>query len=550
MTAEFRMEFQQFIVRCTEDYLIRYANKGLYKRALKELEKGAAVQYDLAENEVRCTLEDGTECKLTDTLAQCQCSCPAETVCKHVLISILYYREHQVADSAGAEPVASADFSWLLKLPLAQLLKSFTPLVVAEVRFRLKFAGEVEIREDSLLTVKLLQYNAEVSFTEERDPGKALCSLKQREGELCKLEALLRYRAQQGINDAPELDGLTETKSISPEFLKECASLLSSILRTGLARLPQTFAARLETMAVSAHSEALPNIERALRGIQGELELFFARHVRFSMTAFLDRLSELGLMIEALAQPLAAEQQEQLVGSFRSQYYTVPKLRLYALGADAWETRSAYRGITYYFFGLEDQAIYTYTDTRPVYYEGAEFNFSKQYAAYSPWLPGISMKQLSREQLEFSGVKVNGERRLSTAEGARLELVPRMRVEELDFGTLVPGSSQQERLQAETALFSGGKEQLAILPVARITETRFDPSSQQLVLTAELEAGEPLELTLPFEQDWAKAVNRLEQHAGLKLADPFLALVRLEGSRIQPVSFLKGQQLISLKLDL
>ena len=116
-------------------------------------------------------------------------------------------------------------------------------------------------------------------------------------------------------------------------------------VKTGLARLPQSHMAQLETLAVAAHSGNLPDVERSLRGIQGELQLFFNRHIRFSMQTMLDRVSKLYLALQVLEKErTSAYMQSQLIGSFRSKYYTVPQLHLYGLGADAWETRSGYRG--------------------------------------------------------------------------------------------------------------------------------------------------------------------------------------------------------------
>lgn len=299
----FEQKYRIFLELCTEDYLIRYANKGLYKRSLKELDNGVTVQYTWNDASVSCQLNDGTHCTLENTLDHWQCSCPSDNICKHILISILYYqREHQTEDtlnqgeaasSAELEPesvlVTESRFRWMIESDLAPLIKSFSSSLIEEVLFRLRYPEQIEVLEDSLLTVRLVKQEIEVSYTEEASLAKALCKIKQTAGNMAKLEALLRYRMQQGLDDTEAISGRVHDTTFSLQTVRECRSMLAGLLKTGLARLPQSYMAQLETLAITAHSGHLPEIERSLRGIQGELLLFFNRHVRFSMQSMLDR---------------------------------------------------------------------------------------------------------------------------------------------------------------------------------------------------------------------------------------------------------------------
>lgn len=591
---------------CTEDYLIRYANKGLYKRALKELDQGVQVQYTWNTASVSCQLSEGIKCTLYATLDEWQCSCPSENICKHVLIAILYDQRQQITENMGEDIVEvaqvakpSADihasspdyadpdtikeyelqtqdkfhqvneserldyglqshapeghvrFRWMLEADLTPILKSYTSTMVEEVVFRLRYPEDIQIMEDTLLTVLLKIQNIEVSFTEEPQLTKALCKLKQTAGKMAKLEALLRYRMYHGVDDTDALS----VRAYEPKFLlqtiQECRGMLAGMLRTGLARLPQSYNAQLETLAIAAHSGNLPEIERSLRGIQGELQLFFKRHVRFSMQTMLDRISKLYLALEVLEQgEIPVRQQSQLVGSFRSKYFTVPSLHLYGLGADSWETRSGFRGITYYFYCFDDGQIYTYSDVRAVYYEDQQFSFAEHYAAFTPWLPSLTFSQFTGEEVQFQSVKVNEERRISSGDGAKLTILPRTGVTEVDFGEyLIDISAALQREPDSIDLFTEPKERLALIEVARITEHSFNKQTQDLILMVENTEGARLPLTLPYSSDWQSMINRLESGFGSQKLEHFYAFVRIETRRISPISFLKGQTLLSLKLD-
>ncbi|WP_405156991.1 hypothetical protein [Paenibacillus sp. FSL K6-0108] len=575
----FEQKFRMFSKLCTEDYLIRYANKGLYKRSLKELDQGVTVQFTWNEASVSCQLSDGTHCKLENTLDHWECSCPADNICKHVLISILYYQqEHQTEDplnqgeeASSAElmpatgvddheevhdliapsPVTESRFRWMVESDLAPLIKSYSSSLIEEVLFRLRYPEQIEILEDSLLTVRLVKQEIEVSFTEEASLAKALCKVKQTAGNMAKLEALLRYRMQQGLDDTEAISGRVHDAKFSLQTVRECRSMLAGLLKTGLARLPQSYMAQLETLAIAAHSGHLPDVERGLRGIQGELQLFFNRHVRFSMQSILDRISKLYLALQVLEQEkVSAFKLSQLIGSFRSKYYAVPELHLYGLGADAWETRSGYRGITYYFYCFDDAEIYTYSDVRAVYYEDNQFSYAEHYGSFTPWLPNLTFRQFAGEEMQFRSVKVNEEHRLSSGEGAKLTLLPRTSVEEVNLGKYMQDVATvlAEDLRP-FELFSVPQERLAMIKVARVVEHRFDKQSQDLILTMESDHGETLDLALPYSSEWQTMIKRLESNYGAGTLEHFYAFVRIEQQRIYPISFLKGQTVISLKLD-
>lgn len=547
------------------------------------MDNGVSVQYTWNESSVSCLLSDGTLCTLESTLDHWDCSCPSDHICKHVLISILYYqREYQTDEVVtGQDMQAEADhsseatdnnsnsssiamdaeelitgdesrFRWMTESDLSTLIKSYSSSMIEEVWFRLKYPEQIEVLEDSLLTVRLVRQDIEVSFTQEPSLAKALCKVKQTAGNMAKLEALLRYRRQQHVDDEHVLSGRVYDAKFSIQTVRECRNMLAVLLKTGLARLPQSYMAQLETLAVAAHSGNLPDVERSLRGIQGELELFFNRHIRFSMQTMLDRVSKLYLALQVLEQErTSAYMQSQLIGSFRSKYYTVPQLHLYGLGADAWETRSGYRGITYYFYCFEDAEIYTYSDVRAVYYEDNSFSYAEHYGAFTPWLTNVTFRQFAGEELQFQTVKVNNDRRLSSGESAKLELMPRTKVEDVNLGKYmqdVPSLFLEDSRAFE--LFTNPKERLAILRVARIVDHSFDKRTQQLILTIETEEGELLHLTLPYSMDWKMMIQRLESGYGAASLEHFYAFVRMEQNKFYPISFLKGLRVISLKLDI
>ncbi|NGZ77387.1 hypothetical protein [Saccharibacillus alkalitolerans] len=653
--------FRRLTALCTEDYLIRYANKGLYNRALKDMEKGTTAEYAFGTDEVTCTLDDGTVCVLTDSIERFDCSCPSDKICKHVLIGILYYARRQggaaaaggeaAANSAlpepdgsgsvsgakkesekpgaGAEEAGNAalpepdgsgsvsgakkeseksaagteeagaaaedsgqgkdavrgaaadaseasaetvqadgelsagsaaepadelpkpDFGWLLEREISELIAPFNASRVEEAAFRLRYREELNVDEGSLLVVRMNRSGVEVAFTDAGDVSRALCAVPGADGEMYKLEALLRYRASRGLRDEDALAGQLSPVAPPPELLREFRESVRALLGSGLARLPHSFAARFELLAIAARSGGLPNLEREARGIHGELELFFARHIRFSGRALLSRLTRVALMLEALERDIGPARRAQLAGRFRSRYYTVPRLDLYALGAEPWETRSGYRGITYYFYCAEDDGVYTYTQARPAYYEGAEFSFSRHYRERSPWKPELTLKAASASMLSFRSVKVSADGRLSSGGSPVLALPERPPVEAFDFGSLAAGGfAELAQERGRDSLFGAPARSLKLLKASAVEGCAYDRAAQALKLTIAGAAGDRLELTLPYHADWKTAINRLESGRGLPDAGEFYVFASIEEDAVHPISFLQGDGQINLKLDL
>ena len=50
---------------------------------------------------------------------------------------------------------------------LSTLIQSYSSSMIEEVWFRLKYPEQIEVLEDSLLTVRLVRQDIEVSFTQE-----------------------------------------------------------------------------------------------------------------------------------------------------------------------------------------------------------------------------------------------------------------------------------------------------------------------------------------------------------------------------------------------
>ncbi len=98
------------LLALTADDLALLANRGIVKRAQQELASGA-LSYSLSEDNrgsVDAHWSDGVECRLPagKALGEARCSCPATTLCRHIVRSVLAYQRQvastEVTPSQGA----------------------------------------------------------------------------------------------------------------------------------------------------------------------------------------------------------------------------------------------------------------------------------------------------------------------------------------------------------------------------------------------------------------------------------------------------------------
>lgn len=550
--ADFKTDFHRFIALCNEEYLIQYANKGIYNRSLKDMEKGISVSYEFGDDFVECALSDDSVCRLHADISRFSCSCPSDKICKHVLIAIVYYRENMLSSDIPSQEVESyqPDFGWLLRVTPEQIAKAFSAAQIEEVLFRLEYVDELQIAVTSFLTVTMTTQKVIVTFEPDSEIAKTMCSCKSKGNCIHKLEALLRYRHANQIDDSASLQATTMEVSYDEEVVRETRELIQEVLGIGLAKLPNTICTRLELLAIAAHNGNLPNVETDIRGMSGDLSLFFQRHVQFSKEGLLERLTRIYLGLVALEKAEHHDQKKQLLGSFKSKYYTIPQLQLYSLGANPWETRSGYKGVTYYFFSLDDKRIYTYTEARPVYYEGNSFSYMNSYKGKSPWSDLVTMEELSRSQVVLAHPKTNREQRLSSSEDTELTLQQRLHIEDIDLGdTLLRDWTNISSLRRRD-LFEQSTDTVFLVLAKKVSHVEFDDATQQLSITIEDDQGYSLELVITYQEKFARSLSALERNKRLlELRDVFI-LIQNIGDSYVPISFLQGSSLTSIKLDL
>lgn len=541
----------ELIRRTDDDYLAGLTNKGTVKRAYKDLEQASpAVSFE--GEDARVTLSDAV-CLIKAPLGESTCSCPSRSICRHIVTAILWLKKQDMQeegeaaqnpgpvqggteasdperiqkDAGAADPErAEKDVGaavqkgpaerWesLKRFPLDKIKKAMGSRKYAAFLIRLQTGFKPEIEESSILTVRFPWQQVTVKLLEPLDYSSCSCHSSR----LCehKAAALLAYQLQSGILTLEELsDTPKDGKKWDVQQMKAAAAaakqLLSEAMSNGLARSSADIPETMERMAVISHNCSLPDFERAFRELAEEYRSYFGRKASFTEEGLLDGITALYRRACLLEECEDEAQIGRLAGSFREEYLPVPDLHLMGMGRRYFRSKSGYAGYTYYFMEKDTGRWYTYTDTRPVFYDNRKISPKAAGSAPAPWELNCSLEQITDLEFVLKDPSVTESGRISSGSKTKAEIVVvkpftrefwNSRIDR-DFLTLLKGTFEED---------SGSKqEHLAVVLPARCRGSQFDSIRQTFCMELEDLMGRVLEIEVRYSQEEDPVIKTLEK---------------------------------------
>jgi len=569
-THSFLTRLRGVLKSLDDDALAALANKGLLRRALKDLEAARPSIVDADECRVRLQVAEATV-EIPEIPSSSACSCPATGVCRHVLTALLYLRddpELAAFDAAvqqsllspedGAADETGAGLAVTLAAPAEvigslgdeDLQKWCGKALFKRALKALAIHPQVEIEDGPALVVRFPTRNIVCRWIPSSGPQGMMCSCQAQ--TVCEhvVAAVLAYQVSLGKRRieseqmAPaESSGAPRTRA---EVLASVATVAREIVSLGITRLSVATKQRLTTLAVSAHGVDLPRLERLLKSLVDEIKLALGRDAQSSSAGILAQASR----VEALRVALERHATSALVGRHRTQYYDVGQITLVGLGAQRWRSKGGYQGVTVYFWDESRSAWATWTESRPVQQPG--FDPSKRFFEDGPWPGSSSPKEASRSILRISGAWRNLQGRISGRAASRALVVGPSKAGAIP-GTITRWTTLAERAQK---LFGGGlgepAENLDLVLLAPKTwgQPLYDSLRQELLRPVLDEQGRATLLWLPFTPENEKAVDRLEQLDTVETTGLLGAIRLVAGQlRIQPISLFVGDRILHLDFD-
>ncbi len=404
-------------------------------------------------------------------------------------------------ESGGTDGAGKTRFSEFLELPAERLVKACSASHYRRFLAHVRTGGLPPVEVSSIVTVELPWEKAVVKLLEPLSYSACTCHSK----DLCthKAQALLVWRLREGVCTLDELEAGQEAAAVLDlgQVRAVCENLREAVklqLCTGLSRQSPEVSVSMERLAVICHRAGLADMERSLRGAAGEYTQYFERQSRFREEELLCRL--LGLY--RLAGRIQGEEDQRavqaLVGTFRDAYELVGKLRLTGIGSRSFQSKTGYEGEIYYFLDEAGGRYLTWTDARPMFYEGTgrRTQAALEYSQ-TPWGLNCRREQLFQMQIELTNARLAPGGRLSASQETRGEILGAKNLydEELcrriiwDYRKLleglgVSGSGGQDGSGPGGDGIGEGTEdrkgeQLALVGAVRWGEAAFDKAAQR-----------------------------------------------------------------------
>lgn len=573
------MDWKEYLAGVDDDYLIGLSNKGIVKRSYKDMETAKAAVVRIGENIVMAV--DGETCIIKNPLGESTCTCPSRTICRHVVQSVLVLKEYvmmhddkksscDVSEEAREdnrergqehqEHVSAPTLSiWeeIKAFPLEVLKKALGSRGFQTFVNQVLSGKKPQIINTSIVTVQLPGQETTVKLLSPLEYSSCTCHKK----EMCvhKAMAILwcqldrQYLTQEALQEQQQTVQIYHQEQVKAAA-EELKKFLTELLDTGLARTSPDVLDYLERLAIICHNAALPKLEGDCRNLSAAFAAYLKRMASFRTKAILDMLTR---MYSRTCLLLAAQNDSEIAmyaGQFKSEYFPAGTLHLIGIAAEHFEGRSGYEGDTCYFLEENNGRWYTYTNSRPMFYEKRQKGALQK--AQAPWGLSIAIEDLATVRLRLEGAKVNDTGRLSASGETKGEIVGerKLLLQEIrhccykDFKELFDKVLMPAKQGWLYDSREGAMDNFVFLQPTSLGEAIFEKATQRLSLLLLDEKGNEVIIEMAYSKQEASAIRYLER-ISKRLVDSkeeipyFLGTVYLKESKIMmyPVACLEKE---------
>ena len=575
-----RERLAEQLARFDDDAFAALANRGLLRRARKDLEKQQPEV--LEESDDAVTMGFGGHRIRFDArgLTFAQCDCPAAGVCQHILGAAIGLRQLSPSPSQSVEhsPPQAAGLAEAETSPaqhmLAEVHKSLLAFSAAQLakhagkagyRWAWQFVQDlgsergVVIRGDRYILISFAHPRINFRFMG-GGVDDLIADVQVSQIEKYRVAAVLAYQRANGLElSPPEPAGKGRAGNLDlgrdhapPESAEEAgytsrarlrvsvSQLLQESVTLGLSHLSQGIQERYATLAVWAQGAEYHRLAMLLRRVADHVEMLLERSGVADEHRLLDEMTLTYGLVCALDQ--AARRNlapAHLVGRARTRYEQTTTLELIGLGAHAWRSAAGYVGLTMLFWSTADGEFVSCTDARPEIQRG--FDPRARYKAAGPWSGLGSPAQALGRRLVLTGAQLNAQGRLSAAESTSATVQSYVGSAEL-CPLLKPSKNWAAVLRARSLLRRGllaepsPMKDWAVLQPARFGTPRFDVVGQAMVLPLFDDQEQCLNLELPYSRYSSHAIERVEGLQADRLPGGTLVIARLGEKPGPPVA--------------
>ncbi|TWT87189.1 hypothetical protein Mal64_27270 [Pseudobythopirellula maris] len=575
-----RERLRRLLASFDDDALTALANKGLVRRAHKDLDSGG-VSHE--EEEAAVSVHgDGWSVRMPPGgPAEATDDSRANGVTRHVLAATIHLRRHWLGQEEPAPGTAGTDVHQAPHDETAVAKRLRERLLAIPPERIERWAGRHALREAAAIVAAGGWTVAEAGSLkvrfEEQDVDTVLIEAPVRGGASALLGSILTTAPQTlkrkwaaamvaaVWSDAGKQWAAGDTTpkrrradaADARAVLASATRAIETLLEIGLAHPSGASVERLFTLSVSARANQLPRLARLMRAAADQLSLIHLRDAQGDPAELLTLLAHAHALAEAIGRA-GDSAPAWLVGQARSEYSHTGDLELVGVGAYPWRTASGYEGVTVLFWDRRRERFFSGSDSRLADGPG-RFSPAQAYRGEPVWRGGASPGEMSRSVFVLRGARWNDAGRLSSSSASRVEGVAPAAPDEIDYGAAGFERWEDLRRYARGAYPLGLRvvEPTRLLAVARPTEwgpRYFDETRQQFVWELVDSDGASLKLSCVWSEASADLIEFLEavKPHREKLAAVVLRIVIDDDLlRFEPVSLLatEGHRVLNPAFD-
>jgi len=594
-------DWQSALQEVDDDYLIGISNKGIVKRAYKDMETVSCevVQNELfTKEEIEVHVgEETVQIKLP--LGESTCSCPSRSICRHVVQGILKLKatvanenqfdkliskETTVDEKTLRESTSKIDTNpantqelvnctqekseeltdnyqptsntmiqkveqQIADYPTEKLCKILGTKRLQELINCAKAGRKPQITYSSVATVQPLANSTSVRLLFPLEYSTCTCHKK----EFCvhKAEAVLWCKLDLG---QLQIDDLRQTKGTDTEYNMEqvqdvalqMQKFLEELLDTGLSRTSQDALDHMERMAIICHNAKLPNFESDWRRLQDSYQKYIKRVASLGIQTLMRQLTELNRQTVLLRQAQSAFDVSKLAGAFRAEYTSALDLDLVGIAAEHFVSKSGYEGDTVYFLEQNTKMWYTFTQARPIFYDNdasVVYRTTQYYTQEPPWGLTVPFRDFASSYIHLGNAKCDDRGRISSSKDTKGQLTGERTGKNVLTTEILGKWYYQDFVQLFQDFFNMDR-QLVFLKPTSCDPAVFLETEQKLFMNLYDERGKAVVIELIYSKNEVEGIRYLEKITNDNLPYFFGKIYLRDGRiRMYPITVFKKEEL-------
>ncbi|AIC71953.1 Uncharacterised protein [Mycobacteroides abscessus] len=317
----------------TEAALIALTNKGLVKRAQRELDSQTPPQLSQAtDGTVTARWHDGNVSALAAdrTLTQADCTCGATTLCRHRIGLVLGYQRVARADQDTHAATPALDWSPAMFTD-AELTAAFGAAAMKAAERRRAAGYPATVRRGQPPTVELP--SSTVRFMAPEHLDFALTDADKQASAVTVVLAVWAFRLADAIDPGTtrvEIE-VTSTAERDEKPTEEARDLAMELLCSGTVNVTDVLSGKLDRAAADLDRDNIRWLADTLQDLHTQLSAYRTRHAAFSDLRVAELLAEVHARSLASSSPRLSR--AQILGTGEKASTRIRLTRLTALGA-------------------------------------------------------------------------------------------------------------------------------------------------------------------------------------------------------------------------